>query len=199
MSLFIAVEGPNGVGKTTVAAALAGRLADRTGIRVHATTEPSRTPLGELLRASESTLYGRSLALALAADRYAHIDEEIIPMLDAGQHVVTDRYVQSSLVLQRVDAVDLREIWAYNRYVLPPSMSVYLEDDPDTIAVRLAARCRRSRLEATGGPDRELKLYREAYRYLGRQSWRQEIVDCRHRSPAQIADLILDLLPTDRS
>jgi dTMP kinase len=65
-SAFIAVEGPNGVGKTTVAAVLAARLQARTGKRVHLTTEPTDTPLGRLLRRSESILQGRALALALA-------------------------------------------------------------------------------------------------------------------------------------
>lgn len=77
-----------------------------------------------------------------------HVEDEIIPALDAGRIVVTDRYVQSSLVLQRVDAVDLREIWSYDRYVLQPAISLYLVDDPQVIA----ARRRLTRLEATGNP-----------------------------------------------
>jgi dTMP kinase len=96
-SLFIAVEGPNGVGKTTVARLLADRLAEHGSAGVHLTGEPTRTPLGQLLRRQESFLHGKALALALAADRAAHIETEIIPRLDDGLHVVTDRYVASSL------------------------------------------------------------------------------------------------------
>lgn len=193
--LFIAVEGPNGVGKSTVAALLATRLASRTGLHAHLTSEPSRTPLGVLLRRAEDTVHGRAFALAVAADRYAHIDDEIIPELDAGHHVVTDRYAQSSLVLQRVDAMDLSEIWAYNRYVLPPAMSVYLEEDPAVIRTRLAARPRRGRLELTGSPERELTLYREAQRFLRRQDWYQVRVDCRTLNPDQVVTRILEQLP----
>ncbi len=115
---------------------------------MHVTTEPSATPLGRLVRSAESYLTGRALALAVAADRYAHIEAEIIPALKAGKVVITDRYVQSSLVLQRLDGLGLAEIWSYNAHVAIPGMSVhaayerdgaaghplYMEDDPEVIA-----------------------------------------------------------------
>ena len=75
---FIVIEGPNGVGKTTVAASLAEHLR-RRGSAVHVTREPSGTALGELVRSAESHLSGRALALAVAADRYAHLEQEVIP------------------------------------------------------------------------------------------------------------------------
>jgi dTMP kinase len=105
-ALFIAIEGPNAVGKTTITGRLAAVLQAR-GTVVHVTTEPSATPLGRLVRSAESYLTGRALALAVAADRYAHLDKEIIPALNAGKTVVTDRYVQSSLALQRLDGIGL--------------------------------------------------------------------------------------------
>ena len=82
--MFIVVEGPNGVGKTTAATLLATRLRERNERPVHLTTEPSNTPLGRLLRSSEAVLNGRALALAIAADRYAHLDSEVVPLLDDG-------------------------------------------------------------------------------------------------------------------
>lgn len=197
-SLFIAVEGPNGVGKSTIAALLADRLAESGTAGVHLTGEPTRTPLGQLLRRSESVLHGRALALALAADRAAHIETEIIPRLDDGLHVITDRYVQSSLVLQRIDGLDLTEIWSYNRYVLPAT-TIYLEDRPDVIRARLTDRPALSRLEATGSPERELALYRDAAKYLHRHEWLQHTVDCHDRSPEQVVADILGLLATATS
>jgi dTMP kinase len=189
--MFIAVEGPNGVGKTTVASLLVTRLRERQDVPVHLTSEPSNTPLGRLLRSSEAVLTGRALALAVAADRYAHLDAEVVPLLDAGTHVVSDRYVQSSLVLQRVDGLALTEIWRYNAYVLPPTVSFYLEDDPDVIRERLASRGQLSRLELTGSPIRELSLYGEARTYLRRHDWEQVTVDCRGQVPEQIVARIL--------
>jgi len=192
-SEFVAVEGPNGVGKTTIAALLATRLQARTGRPVHLTSEPTDTPLGRLLRRSESVLQGRALALALAADRAAHVEVEIIPALDDGSHVVTDRYVQSSLVLQAIDGLDQREIWSYNRYVLPAT-TFYLEDDPQVIAGRLAERRSLTRLELVGTPDKELMLYKRAFQFLRRQDWRQHVVDCRGKDPDRVVADILDRL-----
>jgi dTMP kinase len=194
--MFIAVEGPNGVGKTTIATLFATRLRQHGDVPVYLTTEPSNTPLGRLLRSSEAILTGRALALAIAADRYAHLETEVVPLLDEGRHVVSDRYVQSSLVLQRIDGLSLREVWQYNAYVLPPTVTFYLEDAPSTIAERLQSRAERSRLELTGTPHQELTLYREAWNFLRRHDWEQVTVDCRGKTPEQIVAHTLKQLDT---
>jgi dTMP kinase len=195
-AMFVVIEGPNGVGKTTNAALLATQLRERSDVPVHLTTEPSNTPLGRLLRSSEAVLTGRGLALAIAADRYAHLESEVIPLLDEGHHVVCDRYVQSSLVLQRVDGLALDEIWRYNAYVLPPTVTFYLEDEPEVIRGRLGSRNELSRLELTGAPGRELALYAKARDFLRRHDWEQVTIDCRGRTPERVVALILKQLDT---
>lgn len=192
-SQFIAIEGPNAVGKTTIAELLADQLAAIGDIGVHLTREPTLTPLGQLLRRQEGRLHSRALALALAADRAAHVETEIIPQLNDGRHVVTARYVPSSLVLQRIDGLDLDEIWSYNRYVLPATV-IYLEDDPSTIRARLNRRPALSRLEASGSPEQELALYREAKDFLTSQEWRQYTIDCAGKPPDQVVGDILGAL-----
>lgn len=192
---FIAIEGPNAVGKTTITARLAAALRAR-GAVVHVTTEPSATPLGRLVRSAESYLTGRALALAVAADRYAHLEDEITPALEAGKVVITDRYVQSSLVLQRLDGLGLAEIWSYNAHVAVPGMSVYLEDDPEVIAARLRQRPALSRLEARGSPARELALYRDAFRFLARRRWSQARIDCRGLDPDGVTAAVMAQLGT---
>lgn len=183
------IDGPNAVGKTTITSRLAAALRAR-GAVVHVTAEPSATPLGRLVRSAESYLTGRALALAVAADRYAHLDSEITPALRSGKVVISDRYVQSSLVLQRLDGLGLAEIWSYNSHVAVPGMSVYLEDDPEVIAARLMRRPALSRLEAKGSPARELALYRDAFWFLARRSWPQARIDCRGLDPDGVAAAI---------
>jgi dTMP kinase len=187
---LIAIEGPNAVGKTTITGRLAAVLRAH-GAVVHVTAEPSATPLGRLVRSAESYLAGRALALAVAADRYAHLDSEITPALRSGKVVITDRYVQSSLVLQRLDGLGLDEIWSYNSHVAVPGMSVYLEDDPDVITARLMQRPALSRLEAQGSPARELALYGDAFRFLARRRWPQARIDCRGLNPEGVAAAIM--------
>jgi dTMP kinase len=192
---FIVIEGPNGIGKTTTAALLTQRLRER-GSPVHPTTEPSATPLGRLVRSSEANLSGRALALAVAADRAAHIDTEITPALEAGCIVISDRYVQSSLVLQRLDGLSIAEIWRYNAFVPSPTISFYLQLDPATIQARLNERRRLSRLERAGSPGRELTLYDDTFEFLARHGWHQAQLNCRGLTPDEVADTMLDRLTT---
>ncbi|WP_158088872.1 dTMP kinase [Thermoactinospora rubra] len=191
--VFIAVEGPNGVGKTTAAAALTIHL-KAMGVAVLPTTEPSGTPLGRLIREGEAELSGRTLALAIAADRAAHLARDIEPALAAGRHVVSDRYLPSSLVLQRLDGLSTAEIWRYNSWAAPPDVTFYLEHDPAAIRCRLNERRHHSRLERLGSPERELALYAEAYDFLTGYGWRQIRVDCRGLTPADVAAVMLDHL-----
>ena len=192
-SRFVAIEGPNGVGKSTVTTRLARQLAT-LGRQVHTTAEPSGTALGTLVRSAESSLSGRALALAVAADRYAHVEHEIRPTLDSGKDVISDRYVPSSLVLQRLDGLTLTEIWSYNAHLIVPALSVYLVDDPEVIATRLSAREELSRLELQGSPALELALYEDAFRFLARRGWPQVKIDCHDLAPDDIAARILALL-----
>ncbi|TDB78192.1 dTMP kinase [Actinomadura sp. KC216] len=182
---FIVIEGPNGVGKTTGARLLAARLAAR-GHGVHLTAEPTRTRLGDLIRETEDELPGRALALAVAADRAVHVGNEITPALREGRMVVSDRYVPSSLVLQRLDGFRLSEIWRLNDFAPRPSLTIYLEEDPEIITGRLEERGTLSRFEKCCSPARELELYRGAYRFLRWHRWRQARIDCRGMNPAGV-------------
>jgi dTMP kinase len=136
----------------------------------------------------------RALALSCAADRYDHLTREIGPWLAAGDTVVCDRYVPSSLVLQRIDGLDLEWIWSLNDCAILPALTVYLEHDPETISARIDQRGRRSRFERRGSPTLELAYYKQAREFLARQGWRQAIVDCRSRTPAEIAAEIITQL-----
>jgi dTMP kinase len=95
--MLIAFEGGEGSGKSTQARLLAARLG------AVLTFEPGGTSLGAELRASlldGGDVDPRAEALAMAADRAQHVAEVIQPALDRGVHVVTDRYLYSSLAYQ---------------------------------------------------------------------------------------------------
>lgn len=135
----------------------------------------------------ESELSGVAMAMACAADRLHHVQTEIAPALARGAWVVTDRYVPSSLVLQRLDGMDIASIWALNETALRPDLTVYLLDAPETIAARLATRTRHPRLEATATPVVELSVYADAQQFLARHGFNQLTIHAHGRSPEDIA------------
>src|SRR5690606_30798766 len=74
------------------------------GYRTTTTFEPGATDLGRLVRRLLLTepvdISPLAEALLLAADRAQHVRDVIRPALDAGHIVISDRYVDSSLVYQ---------------------------------------------------------------------------------------------------
>ncbi len=107
--LFVTFDGPNGVGKTTIVADIAHRL-DTLGYSILRTKEPSVSSLGDFLRNAEALYERETLACIAAADRYFHIKKEIAPALAVGKIVLSDRYIESSLALQRLDGCSLEFI-----------------------------------------------------------------------------------------
>jgi dTMP kinase len=101
---FITFEGLDGVGKSTQLERLATWLRD-AGFDVVTTREPGGTAMGEKLRAVllSSRTEGLSPMAELAlmfADRAQHIDEQILPALNAGRWVLCDRFTDSSEAYQ---------------------------------------------------------------------------------------------------
>jgi dTMP kinase len=99
---YIAFEGVEGAGKSTIAAMVASRLTE-AGERVVVVREPGGTPVGEGIR--DVLLHGRDMAdwteaLLFAAQRAQLADEVIAPALAAGSWVLGDRSVYSSLAYQ---------------------------------------------------------------------------------------------------
>jgi len=176
---LITIDGPNGSGKTSLAAALASHLR-AAGRAVHSTRQPSPSLLGAEIRAAEATVRGRALACLVAGDRHHQAVNEIRPRLTDGITVICDRYIESSLVLQRLDDVAVEYILAINAGIPRPSMRVRLLAEPELLAARLAARPLdpARRLERSGGPKRELELYAEADRLLNeREELPAKVID----------------------
>ena len=100
--MFITFEGVDGSGKSTQVRLLAEQLRSE-GLQVLETREPGGTELGEKVR--ELILAGGNLApwaeaLLFAAARAQLVDEVVRPALARGVHVLSDRYIDSSLAYQ---------------------------------------------------------------------------------------------------
>lgn len=201
--LFITLDGPGGIGKSTTCAVVAQQLR-ALSIPVHTTREPTDTPLGNLARHGTDEYQGLAMAHLIAADRYHHITTEIRPALTRGELVVCDRYLASSLVLQRIDGLPAQTVWDLNGYADLPDLSVILTGDPEVIHQRLTNRGPHSRYEKLPDSSRtEVKLFTEAAQALTTAGFHTLVLDGTDATPENLAHTITaeitDLRSRERS
>lgn len=188
---FVTIDGPGGVGKSSVTDAVTGQLCAEN-IAVHRTRQPSDTALGNLARHGTEEYRGMALACLIAADRYQQQEKEIRPAVARGNVVVCDRYVASSLVLQVMDGVGRDAIWELNRHADMPDLAVILNAPADVIHERLTGRGAHSRYEREeGNTVRECALFQEASRFLMASGVRVLQLDATTAAPDQIAQQIV--------
>ncbi|MFB6190920.1 MAG: dTMP kinase [Candidatus Nanohaloarchaea archaeon] len=120
---LIVIEGPDGSGTTTQAEKLAEEL------DAHYTAEPTGGKIGEKVQEmiTSEEYSAEAIALAFAADRATHVEEEIVPRLENGETVVCDRYYHSSLVYQPALGADEEWVRQLNRYMLTPDITLVLD------------------------------------------------------------------------
>jgi dTMP kinase len=155
--VFVTFEGVDGSGKSTQAELLRDALAAE-GREVVLTREPGGTELGE--RARELVLNGPAMtpwaeAALFAAARAELVARVILPALERGADVISDRYVDSSLAYQGIArGIGIDHVLDLNLNVvqgLMPDLTVLLLLDPDEAAQRSGAT---DRLEREGADFR---------------------------------------------
>ncbi|WP_331726074.1 dTMP kinase [Streptomyces sp. NBC_01012] len=192
---FITLDGPSGVGKSTTVQALHEELTAR-GVPAHRTAEPTTSDLGRFVSAHFGRIRGHALACLVAADRYEHVEHEIKPRLGAGETVITDRYVASTLVMQQLDGVPLKFLLGLSANVLMPDLAVVLTADPALIAERIASRGPRNRFHRDPtAPGREVLLYGAAARTLTAAGVKVLVVNTGEATPREVAASIADAAP----
>lgn len=137
---FVDIEGLDGSGASTQVGLVAKELR-QLGVRPYLTKEPTAGPIGKLVRSALegqfNSLPPSSVQLLFAADRGRHLKQEIIPRLEKGQMVITDRYAWASVAF---GSVYLEKQWLLelNRDFIFPDLSFFLEVEPATCLQRLA-------------------------------------------------------------
>ena len=99
---LIVLEGGEGSGKSTQAGILVRRM-NAEGRRTTGTQEPGATPLGRYLRAylkGQMPLTKKAELLLFEAARAELITSYIVPQLNAGTHIVCDRFAGSTIAYQ---------------------------------------------------------------------------------------------------
>lgn len=104
--IFIVMEGPDGSGKSTQIALLQKYL-EEMGWECLVTREPGGTAIGEeirkiILNPEHKEMSDVTEMLLYAASRAQLMAEVIIPSLEQGKIVISDRFVDSSIVYQGI-------------------------------------------------------------------------------------------------
>ncbi len=136
--LFITFEGPDGSGKTTIAALVAEALKNK-GIDVVLTREPGGIEIAEQIRKiildpKNTAMDERTEALLYAAARRQHLIEKVLPALKENKIVICDRFVDSSLVYQGVGrGIGIDKVYEMNLFAIEgimPDFTIFFDIDP---------------------------------------------------------------------
>lgn len=145
MGLLITFEGVEGSGKSTQLAALSRRLKEM-GLEVVETKEPGGTRIGEqirriLLERRERGMSGSTELFLYLASRAQHVEEVIKPALEAGEIVLCDRFIDSSVAYQGYGrSLPLDLIEQLNRFAtqgISPHLTLLLDLDPEVGLARI--------------------------------------------------------------
>ncbi len=162
---FISVEGLDGSGKSTLAHNLYQRLVAQ-GYPVMITREPGGTEMGYFIRNLLHADVGNAQAefLLFAADRALHMQQFVIPYVNAGYIVISDRSADSSCAYQgygrglNVDTINEVNAWVMQGHY--PDVVVYLDMPPEQVQTRIRQRGN----EATSFEKEQLPFFQRVHR-----------------------------------
>ena len=159
LSKFISLEGLEGVGKTTNLAFIKDTI-ERAGHELIVTREPGGTELGEALRNvllhSQHTMQAETEALMMAASRVEHVVTVILPALESGKWVLSDRYLDASFAYQgggrEIGVERVRELHTLAGVTRMPDLTILLDMPIALGRARIAQRGEVDRIEAEADP-----------------------------------------------
>src|SRR5260221_5393663 len=165
---FIAFCGGEDAGKTTQIKHLAQHRADRAENSVLA-CEPGGTPAGQQLRkllltAGADPWTPMAETLLMIADRAQHVETVILPALEAGTHVISDRFVLSTLSYQGagrgISPALIKELHRKSCADLWPDLTVVFDIDPKVGLARSKRRLSESDSDESRFEDLDLAFHR---------------------------------------
>lgn len=158
---FITFEGGEGTGKSTQVDLLAKSLAQK-GWDVITTREPGGTAVGKEIRkllvcGDKDKMDATAEALLYYADRHIHMVQKILPALDAGKIVISDRFADSTTAYQcygygeRISKEVLDKLYKIAVGDFKPDLTIVLDIDPEKGLSR-------SFVKADGMAEKELRF-----------------------------------------
>jgi dTMP kinase len=166
--MFYSFDGIDGAGKSTQMELFCAWLAER-GERVVKCRDPGSTPLGEAIRSllldrRDLSIGRRAEAFLYVAARAQLVDQMILPALERGETIVSDRFLLANVVYQgHAGGLDPAELWRIGEMAtgsLEPDLTFVLDLSPEAAAKRLDRQL--DRMESQGDDFR--RRLREGFR-----------------------------------
>jgi len=178
---FITFEGADGVGKTTQINLLMDFF-QGAGKASFATREPGGTGVGEKVREilldPEMEMVKRTETLLYLSARAEHVEKIILPKVENGIIVLSDRFSDSTLVYQGIarglDVDTLIKINDFATNGLLPDLTFLLDAPVEELAKRMQKRGKADRIEQEGLKFQQ--LVREGFLTLAKKYTERIIV-----------------------
>jgi dTMP kinase len=143
LSPFVSLDGIDGTGKSTQCRMLVEWL-NAVGVPALLCADPGGTPIGDQLRqillASKAEISVRTEALLFMASRAELVDKIIRPALEAGQVVVSDRFVAANVVYQgHAHSLAPEDLWSIGKFAtggILPDLTLILDLPVEQAAAR---------------------------------------------------------------
>lgn len=197
---FLSFEGIDGSGKSTQARRLAENLKS-SGHDVVFTREPGGSPGAEdirklVLEGDADRWSPETELLLFTAARRDHLERLILPALDAGQIVISDRYVDSTRIYQGVSRGDLRrQVDQLHELMIgrEADLTILIDMDPKIGLLRAFARQGGEERFETMGQDMHHKM-REGFLDLAAQAPERIKVIDGARTVEEVAEDVRDVV-----
>ncbi|MDP2792065.1 MAG: dTMP kinase [Rectinemataceae bacterium] len=194
LNRFVVLEGIDGAGTTTQLNRLCEALT-KAGIPHWITCEPTTRPEGALIRrilGGELPAHPGTVAHLFAADRHEHLYGAggIVEHLDAGDIVISDRYVFSSLAYQGATCgFDLPA--KLNAEFPLPGLTLFFDVDPSLSMARLTSRTHLEIYEKQSFQEKVADCYEEALATFACEGSSVARIDA-SRAPAAVTAQVLE-------
>ncbi len=174
---LIVLEGPDGIGRSTQIALLREWL-EASGYAVYASGFKRSELASRGIEAAKQghTLGNLTMALFYATDFADRLEREIIPALQAGFIVLTDRYVYSLMARSMVRGVDKTWLQSLLGVALVPDAVLYLRASVESLVPRLLA-------------SRGFDYWESGMDYLGYSDYYESYLDHQTRMLMTLDDL----------
>ena len=144
---FIVFDSLDGAGNSTQVKLLADYL-NKIGNKTHITKEPTSGLIGGLIKSQLTHDWKSSpecLQLLFSADRAHHLEKEILPLLEKGINVISDRYFFSTMAFGNLEIKDLDWLIEINKKFIFPDLTFFLKVSPKICIQRI----KKDRFEVT--------------------------------------------------